>query len=167
MHAAVNIADMRAAIADGTVPGAFSADRTRFEFPVLTYAGARAPHEWRIAVTLLCRARARRGCARRGCARSPSPAAAPADQERGRRAADCGRLRARGAGPEKTQRRPGRGVAPARGRGALLLALGARLRGGARAVGAGRRPVRGVAGAPARAFRGARPRRHLPGRRAL
>ena len=53
MHAAVNIADMRAAIADGTVPGAFSADRTRFEFPTLTYAGARAPHEWKIIVTLL------------------------------------------------------------------------------------------------------------------
>ena len=66
MHASVNIPDMRAAIAAGVVPGQFSADRTRFEFPPLTYAGARAAHEWRICVTLMAPAGAPAGSAPAG-----------------------------------------------------------------------------------------------------
>ncbi len=52
--AAPHISDMRGAIADGTVPGAFSADRTEFAFPPLTYAGTRgATHRWAIRVRLI------------------------------------------------------------------------------------------------------------------
>ena len=52
----INIADMREAIADGTMRGALSPDRTAFEFPTLLYEGARgAQRSWTIRVTLLRR----------------------------------------------------------------------------------------------------------------
>ena len=45
---------MLAAITAGEVPGTFTVDRTGFEFPTLTYMGARgAPHSWKIMITLL------------------------------------------------------------------------------------------------------------------
>jgi hypothetical protein len=53
----INIADMREAIADGTLPGSFTPDRTAFEFPTLLYEGARgAQRTWTIKTTLLRRA---------------------------------------------------------------------------------------------------------------
>jgi len=53
----INIADMREAIADGTLPGSFTPDRTVFEFPTLLYEGARgAQRTWTIKTTLLRRA---------------------------------------------------------------------------------------------------------------
>ena len=52
----INIADMRESIADGTMRGALSPDRTTFEFPTLLYEGARgAQRSWTIRVTLLRR----------------------------------------------------------------------------------------------------------------
>jgi hypothetical protein len=51
---AVHISNMKAAIAAGTVPGAFRDNRAVFEFPTLTYCSARgATHVWTIRVRLL------------------------------------------------------------------------------------------------------------------
>jgi hypothetical protein len=50
----VNVGDMREAITNGTIPGLFTADHTRFEFPPLSYTNARgALRTWAVAVTLL------------------------------------------------------------------------------------------------------------------
>lgn len=52
--AATYIPNMLEAIREGTVPGAFTDDRTEFAFPVLSYTGARgATHTWTIRVRLL------------------------------------------------------------------------------------------------------------------
>lgn len=52
--AAIHIPNMLEAIASGTVPGAFSEDRTAFAFPTLAYVGARgATHTWTIRVRLI------------------------------------------------------------------------------------------------------------------
>ena len=50
----VTIEDMLAAIAQGDLPGEFSADRNSFTFQTLTYVGARgARHSWTVRVSLL------------------------------------------------------------------------------------------------------------------
>jgi hypothetical protein len=52
--AAIHIPNMLEAVRNGTVPGAFSEDRTEFAFPTLAYAGSRgATHLWTIRVRLL------------------------------------------------------------------------------------------------------------------
>jgi hypothetical protein len=53
---ALHIGNMLDAINEGVVPGAFNADRTAFEFPVLVYNGSRgATRHWTIKVRLLRR----------------------------------------------------------------------------------------------------------------
>ena len=50
----VTISNTKEAIANGTIPGSFTDDRTSFMFPTLTYEGARgALHQWSVKITLL------------------------------------------------------------------------------------------------------------------